>query len=1008
MNDDRTRRVRSDMADEKDKDAKKRKGFAPRKKRNGGNGKPDKPDGDDSVDSKGNIRGLIDYDFVSEDSSDSSYKPPKRSKKVRNQTVQKPSRVKRKEPEPETDSEDEMDELIQEYLAKREKLAKREAQKSKKSKARKEETESESESEESEEYESEESEESEEEEDSEEESDEESESHGGTGDIIFTFGGDDSAERMIPKRHNLKKESSEVKKFVKLLTTQPDEDTIDGQIDQFKALAEDQRTKLLSVLEARMKTPTSMNPQQGLMFKILTMNLPAETQQMVFGKYNALQMLDPGSSEYFKMRNWLEKVTSLPLGLYKELPVKIADGTESCGAFMERARKCLDEAIYGQDEAKLQILQFIGTKIANPSGKGLSLLLAGPPGIGKCHAKDTPILMANGSIKRVQDIQVGEFIMGDDSTPRKVLSLGRGKDTLYKIIPTKGDTYTVNSEHILCLKQSGRGQIKKVKHVDSSIVYKAIRINNKTKSFTYKSFPTEKEASDYLNTFTEEDNIVEISVKDYLNLSNEMKHWLKAYKKGVTFPYTPPEFDPYIIGLWLGDGAQHTSVISNQDSAVLHYLNKTLPTYNLTLKYYSQYDYRIKSNSTGKKDNTLLMTLKKYNMINDKHIPDHFKINSREVRLQVLAGLIDSDGSIIPETKTYEIIQVSDKLTNDILFLARSLGFAAYSYKKNTTWMYKDIKKTSLANCITISGHINEIPVKIFRKKCEPRLQKKDVLVTGIQVKDIGFGDYYGFTLDGNHRYLMGDFTVTHNTSLIKNGIAKALQWPFQFISLGGDSDASTYTGHQLVYESSHCGKIVNSLCAAKSMTLVLLFDELDKISTTPKGEEVQNLLVHLTDSTQNMEFEDKYLAGIPIDLSRIMFAFSANYLERIDRVLLDRMTVVNLKGYSAKEKAAIAENYLLPIALKEVDLVEKVSFGKDVMMHIIETYANEETGVRELKRCIEQVAQKLNMLRMFNTKDLPFHIKDFSLPFHLKTEHVDLFLRRSKDKDESFKHMYI
>ena len=95
-------------------------------------------------------------------------------------------------------------------------------------------------------------------------------------------------------------------------------------------------------------------------------------------------------------------------------------------------------------------------------------------------------------------------------------------------------------------------------------------------------------------------------------------------------------------------------------------------------------------------------------------------------------------------------------------------------------------------------------------------------------------------------------------TSLIKNGIAKALEWPFQFISLGGDSDASTYVGHQLVYEGSHCGKIVNSLVSAKSMSMILMFDELDKVSATPKGEEVQHLLVHLTDPVQNGDFEDK------------------------------------------------------------------------------------------------------------------------------------------------------
>jgi len=246
-------------------------------------------------------------------------------------------------------------------------------------------------------------------------------------------------------------------------------------------------------------------------------------------------------------------------------------------------------------------------------------------------------------------------------------------------------------------------------------------------------------------------------------------------------------------------------------------------------------------------------------------------------------------------------------------------------------------------------------------------------------------------------------------TSLIKQGIAKALDWPFQFISLGGDSDASTFNGHQMVYEGSHCGKIVHSLIAAKSMSMVLMFDELDKISSTPKGEEIQNLLVHLTDSAQNSDFEDKYLSGIPLDLSQSMFVFSANDIGKIDKVLLDRFTVIHLDGYGSKEKMEIAERFLLPGAMRQVNLAERVGVPKDVLSHIMETYAKDEKGVRELKRCMDQIAQKLNMLRLFNSPDLPFYIKDFSLPYILKKEHVDKFLKEKRASiDESVSRMYI
>jgi Lon-like ATP-dependent protease len=188
---------------------------------------------------------------------------------------------------------------------------------------------------------------------------------------------------------------------------------------------------------------------------------------------------------------------------------------------------------------------------------------------------------------------------------------------------------------------------------------------------------------------------------------------------------------------------------------------------------------------------------------------------------------------------------------------------------------------------------------------------------------------------------------------------------------------------------------------------MVLMFDELDKISQTPKGEEVQNLLIHLTDQVQNDAFEDKYLSGIPLDLSKAMFVFSGNDLNKIDKILLDRMIVINLQGYQSKDKLAIAENFLVPNALKEVNLQEKVSISKEIIEHVLENYAKEESGVREFKRCIEQIVQKINMLRIFNSKEMPFYISNFSLPFVLKKEHVDLFLKKKDAQDKSYLAMY-
>lgn len=611
----------------------KKKTAAPAKRR------PRHDDDDSSVDSRGNVRGLIDYDFEESDSdysssSEGNKRPPQRlaaikaSKRItkvmaKEEEVKavKNSIVKRKKPiVTESSSDEEEVKVVKNSVIKRKKPIV---------------AESSSDEEQDEElyrlrrrhhYST-----SDEEEDAEtlgsEDTDEEDEEDAGPGVIRINIGATtvEEDDPMVPKRHNMKKEAPIIRKFVELVTKPMEDVGIDAQIDQFKAMDASKQKQLIEALENR---PTVMDTGAQMMFRILTMKINPEIQSMAMAKYQALQGMDPSSSEYFKQRNWLDKFCSVPFGDYKELPVTLASGQEACGSFMGRAKKCLDDSVFGQEEAKLQIMQFIASKIANPTANGLSLLLIGPPGIGK--------------------------------------------------------------------------------------------------------------------------------------------------------------------------------------------------------------------------------------------------------------------------------------------------------------------------------------------------------------------------------------------TSLIKGGIAKAIDWPFQFISLGGDSDASTYTGHQLVYESSHAGKIVNSLVAAKTMSTVLMFDEVDKISQTPKGEEVSNLLVHLTDPVQNGDFEDKYLAGCPIDLSRVMFVFSANDINKIDRVLLDRMNVIHLKGYGLKEKMVIAEQYLLPAALKEVNLFERINISKEVLQYTIESYANEETGVRELKRSLEGIVQKVNMLRMYNAKELPFYIKDFSLPFVVKKEHVDLFLKKRDGRDQPPMGMYV
>lgn len=390
-------------------------------------------------------------------------------------------------------------------------------------------------------------------------------------------------------------------------------------------------------------------------------------------------------------------------------------------------------------------------------------------GTGKCHKKDTPILMYDGNIKMVQDIQIGDLLMGDDSKPRKVLSLARGEDEMYDIIPVKGDKYTVNQEHILCLKVSGFPKMSHDKINNYNYNIQWVENNKfKSKTFTYNKnnqLEKQKAALEFLDSIKNE-QVIEISVKDYLKLSKSKKGILKGYKCGVEFTNKEIPFDPYILGYWLGDGTARDSAITTQESTVIRYLKNTLSSKNLylsTLK--STYSYGITGN--GKKGgNSFLTMLKNLNLVNNKHIPYIYKCNDRTIRLKLLAGILDADGYLC-KSGGFELTQglQHEKLIDDIIFLVRSLGFSCYKNIKKTCWIYNGEKKYGKAWRIFIFGNgIEEITTLCKRKQTPPRKQIKDPLVTGITLKHIGRDNYYGFTLDGNCRYLMGDFTVTHNT----------------------------------------------------------------------------------------------------------------------------------------------------------------------------------------------------------------------------------------------------
>ena len=242
----------------------------------------------------------------------------------------------------------------------------------------------------------------------------------------------------------------------------------------------------------------------------------------------------------------------------------------------------------------------------------------------------------------------------------------------------------------------------------------------------------------------------------------------------------------------------------------------------------------------------------------------------------------------------------------------------------------------------------------------------------------------------------------TGKTSLVKEGISKILNRPFAFIALGGATDSSFLEGHSYTYEGSTWGKIIQIIIDSKCMNPVIYFDELDKISDTPKGEEIAGILTHLTDSSQNSQFHDKYFAEIDFDLSKCLFIFSYNDESKINPILKDRMYRIQTKGYNQKQKTIISNEYLLP------KIQEQVKFDKSeiiipdtTIQYIIDNLCNKEDGVRNLKRCLEIIYTKLNLYRLMKPGSNLFE-EDMSLkvefPFTVTKDIVDKLIKKDKD----------
>ena len=347
--------------------------------------------------------------------------------------------------------------------------------------------------------------------------------------------------------------------------------------------------------------------------------------------------------------------------------------------------------------------------------KGAFTLILAETGIGKCLHPDQGVMMWDGSFKKAKDVVSGDKLMGDDSTPRNVTGTTVGRQEMFKVTPVKGDSWVCNRSHVLSV------------------------VNTKTGAY------------------------FDISVENYLKQNKTFQKNCKLYRKGVyEFGYNPTKqhnFDPYLVGAYLGDGHTHRAALSlgPKKSKVKTYVEKALKATGHTTKQEDKGSYTELSFKGG----DFWSYIRDY-VSGDRKIPSEYKFDNKVYREYLLAGILDTDGSVA--SGCVEIVQKSKTFAEDIAFVSRSLGFAAYVKPKKGIIKSRNFEGDYYR--VVISGDLSNLP--FMRLEVKPRKQIKDVLRTGFTLESLGEGDYAGFQLDGNHRFLLDDFTVTHNTEVFR------------------------------------------------------------------------------------------------------------------------------------------------------------------------------------------------------------------------------------------------
>jgi len=411
--------------------------------------------------------------------------------------------------------------------------------------------------------------------------------------------------------------------------------------------------------------------------------------------------------------------------------------------------------------------------------------------VAECFDPETPILMWDGTTKRAGDIIVGNVLVDDLGKPTIVRTTCSGFKNMYDVIPDKSNfmKHRVTDNHILTLTIRGHKVIRKSNMKDRKMCYFVEYLNRKETIFQSKYFHTLEEAETFVNELCD-DNTIDITIENYLKLNQRTKDQLVLYKThGIHWDKKEVAMDPYLLGMWLGDGlSDGTGFALNYktDNETLAYWEKWAQENGAIITKGKRYSFSIVSIKNKEasanglcnrvEEAPLKKYLRKYNLLKNKHIPNEYLTNDRETRLKLLAGLIDTDGSVRAEGHEIRICQgpANYRIIDDAYTLAMSLGFSCGVKEGRSQWTSEknEGKKYSTYKELTITGNgISEIPTLLPRKKLVGSTSKimetrsNSFMCSKFTLVEVGIGPYVGWQLhDKRGRFCLSDGLVVHNT----------------------------------------------------------------------------------------------------------------------------------------------------------------------------------------------------------------------------------------------------